>query len=319
MAGNFAISRAKREEIKVKACLFGASGSGKTVTGLLVARGLAGSWDRVLVIDTEGDSALQVAGSAYGGVEIPQGDESFGHLRLKPPYTPERFLEALDHACSLRDDDGKPLFLCVVIDSLSHVWMGDGGILDSVDRMNKGFEGWKVFTPRLRRLVDGIRLAPVHCVFTLRASTEFEIQTTVTPDGKKKIAGIEKVGVKPQFRDGIDYEATVAWHLGANHAARCDKDRTQCYDGADPTVLGVADGERLRRWSEGAVTRIGGNEWVKLRAAELDGYTGTSDGLRSLWAGVSGHKDRMSDADYAALLAAKDRAKGRILAAETGK
>ena len=54
MAG---LRKAQRRAAKIRLGLASPSGGGKTYSALLIAKGLAGSWDKVAVIDTENGSA----------------------------------------------------------------------------------------------------------------------------------------------------------------------------------------------------------------------------------------------------------------------
>lgn len=102
--------------------LWGGTGGGKTRTALELARGIAGPDGVIGVVDTEGRRA-----SYYADI-IPG---SFKAIDLDPPYTPERYVEAiqlLERNCAVG-----------VIDSASHAWEGPDGVLDlheqALDRM----------------------------------------------------------------------------------------------------------------------------------------------------------------------------------------
>jgi hypothetical protein len=123
----------------------GASGAGKTLSALKIARGLVGGDDRKIgVIDTESGRALHYAPS---GSEVPDADHfGFAHLDLEPPFTPEAYLGAIKEA-------ERAGFGVVVVDSASHEWDGEGGMHDiqaalvnaSVDRQRAEAlgKGWK--------------------------------------------------------------------------------------------------------------------------------------------------------------------------------
>jgi adenylylsulfate kinase-like enzyme len=54
---NMEIQKAQRKQAVMKMGLQGPSGSGKTYSALLLARGLARDWSKVVVIDSENHSA----------------------------------------------------------------------------------------------------------------------------------------------------------------------------------------------------------------------------------------------------------------------
>ena len=76
--------KAKRQKAKLRLGLTGPSGAGKTYSALLLAKGLGGS---IACIDTERGSA-----SLYDNVA------EFDTLDLSPPYTPERYIQAIEEA-----------------------------------------------------------------------------------------------------------------------------------------------------------------------------------------------------------------------------
>lgn len=305
----FVFAPARREEIRAKVCLTGSSGSGKTLSALLLAHGLAGDWRRIAVVDTENDSAKQYCGQQIGDTIIPQDEGSFFHCSLGPPYSCERIVSLIRQV----EESGN--FDVLIFDTFSHAWTGSGGVLERVDAIGK-LEGWKQMTPRFRRMIDAMRMSSLHVIATLRTKTEFEIESTVNEQGKSKILGVKKIGTKPEMRDGVDYEFTCVFGLDADHLGKVDKDRTNLFRDRPPSLLNVATGKMLREWCGGAVCQIGSADWVALRIAELNAYNGDLPGLATMWSGVSGHRSRCSKAAWEALTAAKDAGKARLTAAK---
>jgi KaiC/GvpD/RAD55 family RecA-like ATPase len=105
------IRKAERRNAKIKLALQGPSGSGKTYSALQIAMGLT-ELNNVVVIDTENYSA-----DLYDHV----GD--FNVIDLGKPFSPEKYIQAID-------DSVKAGMKVIIIDSLSHEWEGEGGILD---------------------------------------------------------------------------------------------------------------------------------------------------------------------------------------------
>jgi len=95
----FQFQKASRAQTYLKIGVDGPTGAGKTYSSLLLALGIGG---KVAVIDTERGSAANYANL---------GD--FGHGVLGPPYTPEKYIDAIDAACAAG-------FNVLVIDSISH-------------------------------------------------------------------------------------------------------------------------------------------------------------------------------------------------------
>lgn len=204
--------KAVRQAAKLRLALSGPSGSGKTYSALLIASGIV-SMDKVAVIDTESGSANLYAN--LGG---------YSTLTLSPPYTPQKYMDAI-HAA---EQEG---FELIVIDSLSHAWNGEGGILDqqgkAADSKYRGnsWAAWREFTPIYNQLVETILHSQCHIIATMRSKTEYMQDES---SGKKRIV---KVGAAPIQRDGIEYEFTVVFDLSIDHVASVSKDRTRLFDG----------------------------------------------------------------------------------------
>jgi hypothetical protein len=119
---NFFVVPATRKGVKALVGFYGRSGSGKTFSALLFARGLAGPAGKIVLLDSENGR-----GSIFADI-VPGG---YGVIDLEPPFTPQRYQEAVEAAEAGAD--------VVVVDSLSHEWVGEGGVLDmqeaELDRM----------------------------------------------------------------------------------------------------------------------------------------------------------------------------------------
>ena len=79
------LRKAERKQAKIKLGIQGPSGSGKTYSALLISFGITNNWNKVAVIDTENHSA-----DLYAHL----GD--FNVLNLDEPFTPERFIQAIE-------------------------------------------------------------------------------------------------------------------------------------------------------------------------------------------------------------------------------
>lgn len=223
------IRKAERKNTKLRLALAGASGSGKTYSALLISLGLTEDWDKVIIIDTENGSAELYA--ELGGYSV---------LPLAAPYSPERYIAAIE----LAEKQG---FEVIIIDSLSHAWAGEGGLLEqqgkAADTKYKGnsWSAWREFTPKHNALVETMLKSKCHIIATLRTKTEY-IQTE--ENGSKKI---KKVGTVPIQRDGIEYEFAVVFDLATDHTATASKDRTGIFD-RQSFNINSDTGRILRQW-----------------------------------------------------------------------
>lgn len=110
---------AKRENIIPLIGIFGKSASGKTLSGLKIARGLVGPKGKIAVTDTENKRASHFA-------DDPSVAPFFA-LNLDPPFSPGKYRECHEEAIAMGAD-------VHVIDSASHEWTGEGGCLQMVEK-----------------------------------------------------------------------------------------------------------------------------------------------------------------------------------------
>lgn len=219
--------KAVRESAKLRLALTGPAGSGKTYSSLQIAKGLDG---KIAMIDTERGS-----GALYANIC------DYDVLRIDPPFEPKKFLEGIKAA----EDAGYDV---LIIDSLSHAWAGDGGILTIHDRTAKAarnsFDAWREVTPQHNQLVDAILASTCHVIVTLRTKTGYEVSSE---NGKTKVS---KIGLAPVQRDGLEYEFTCVLDLSIDgHTATTSKDRTGILDGKRFTPQ-ERTGKMLLEWIE---------------------------------------------------------------------
>lgn len=176
----FTLRPAVREKIGLLFAVAGASGSGKTLSALKLAKGIANGTGRIAVIDTEAGRALHYApkpGVTADGVKT----FDFLHLDFQPPFTPERYVEAIK-AC---EEGGGTV---IVIDSASHEWAGEGGCSDiqmaEAERMAGGqasrveamtAPAWKKPKMRHQRMMARLIQSRSHLIFCLRAQEKIKI------------------------------------------------------------------------------------------------------------------------------------------------
>lgn len=204
--------KAERKKAKLRLALCGPSGSGKTFSALKIAMGLGG---KIAMIDTEHHS-----GELYSHLT------EYDVAPLASPYSPERYIELINQAERAGYD-------ILIIDSLSHAWAGEGGVLDMVDKAAKAtrsqnsYTAWRNVTPEHNRLVDALLKSKMHIITTIRTKTDYE--TSTDEKGKMKV---QKVGLAPVQREGLDYEFTTVLDLSIEgHVASASKDRTEIFDG----------------------------------------------------------------------------------------
>jgi hypothetical protein len=229
MAELFA-TQATKKAAKARLMVYGVSGSGKTWTSLMIAERLCPPGGKIGLLDTEAGSASKYA------------DEfTFFAQGMKPPFTPQRFVSVVDAAAAA----GVDVFL---IDGVSPFWSGKGGVLSIVDesRQRGPAGGWKDGTPAQQSIIEAIVNAPMHVIVTCRAKSE-----TVIEQEPGKPATIRKVGMKPDQRDGFDYEFDVVLYLDLDHSAKIEKSRMPRQVGLtiEPDPTGTIDPQPIAEWA----------------------------------------------------------------------
>lgn len=235
--------KAERKNAKLRLAIAGPTGSGKTYTALVLAKGIGG---RIAVADTENSSA-----------ELYEDLVEFEHANIQPPYTPEKFIEVIKAAENANFDT-------LILDSITHEWSGVGGCLEIVDQLAAGpFKGnswgaWSQVTPRHRKFIDAMLRSSINIIVTIRSKME-TVQSN--DNGKKKV---EKVGMKAEQRDGIEYEFTTVLDLTHDNIAVATKDRSRLF--LEPRQLSEHDGVLLKQWllSGSANACITGNQFIEL-------------------------------------------------------
>lgn len=222
-------AKAMRKKAKLRLALTGPSGSGKTYGALEIAKGLGG---KTALIDTE-----------KGSASLYSDRFNFDVLELDPPFTPERFIEAIGVAQEAGYDN-------LIIDSITHEWSGTGGCLELLDVLAKSkyrgntWSAWSEITPRHNAFLDAILRSDLHIIATMRSKTE----TAQVDKGNGK-KGVDKLGMKSEQRDGVEYEFTTVLDLNhETHTAMASKDRTGLFSNAEVTQLNELTGKKLMDW-----------------------------------------------------------------------
>jgi len=221
------IRKAERKRTKLRLALAGPTGSGKSMSALLLAFGLG---ERVGMIDTERGS-----GDLYAHL----GD--YDIISLEPPFTVPKYREALKAFENAGYD-------VIIVDSLSHAWSGEGGLLDKQGQLEKSgqykssFATWREITPEHNKLVEEMLGSKSHIIATMRTKTEYVIEK----DDRGKNT-VRKIGLSPVQRDGVEYEFSLVLDIAENHYARASKDRTSLFDGWSDRI-GAETGRMLKAW-----------------------------------------------------------------------
>lgn len=236
------VVKAKREKIKVPILLMGASGSGKTMSSLMLAKGMVEQmfpdmsaeeqWEKIGLVDDEHRRSNLYVNTEHNGITIGE----FSKVDLEAPFNSSR----LNEAVSLLQKAGCSV---VIIDSLSAFWSGDGSVLEQVTNAGGGMQAWNAVAPEQKELTKALVTQDVHIIATVRTKTGVNVTTDEV--GK---AHVEKVGTKMEQKEGLEYEFAITFQLYQSHVAEVVKDNSSIF--AKPHILTLDDGKKIYQWAE---------------------------------------------------------------------
>lgn len=269
----YTIETAKRQATPVLVSVAGRSGSGKTLSSLLIAKGLAGGdMSRVVVVDTENKrSRLYADDPDVGGFKV---------LDLYPPFSSGAYIAALDAV-----EKAEPL--AVVLDSTSHEWTGIGGCLEQAEEIErktgkKGPNAWVAPKMAHHRFVNRLLMAQCHVICGLRA----EFKKVATQDERGKQTFAESTDLIPEQEKRFVYEMTCSavLDLGTNAARWVKLPKPLAEALPSGHRITVATGNIIREWVNGgqAIDR----ELEALKASGRDSAAAGTAGLVAWWSGL---------------------------------
>ena len=203
----FMATLAAREAAPVTACFVGQSGTGKTYSALLFARGLVGPEGKIVVIDTEGKRALIYADDPQIG--------GFSHVDFKPPYASRRFQDCINAQVQAGFD-------AIIIDSASHEHEAEGGLLDYADQEEirilnadgKRVSQRKWIKPKAEhnRFVRATISSPAHVIFCIREKKIIDVN-----------ARPPREILEPVAEKNLMFEMMIVIRLDGEHRAHFTK------------------------------------------------------------------------------------------------
>jgi hypothetical protein len=232
----FSFAPAVRESVTLLIALAGASGSGKTYSALRLAKGMAPT-GKIAFIDTEARRGLHYA-----------EEFSFLHSDMRPPFRPAAFIEGIRAAEAAGAE-------VVIIDSFSHEYDGEGGIIEWADELEasgtKSPGNWKVPKGAHKKLMNALLQCRASIIFCLRADEKIKIarennKTVVVP-----------LGWMPICEKRFMFEMTASFTLtpdkpGVPHFDLPHKLQRQHRDMfTDTKPIGEDSGLALAEWARG--------------------------------------------------------------------
>jgi len=271
---SYTFRRAIREQVPLIIGLAGGTGSGKTYSAMRLAKGMSHGRP-FAVIDSENGRASHYADQFV-----------FDVLDLRAPFSPDAYAQAIQAA----DKGGYPV---IVVDSMSHVWAGDGGVLDwqehELDRMAgddwKKREGCKMaawIKPKMahKHMLQKFLQLKAHLILCFRAEEKIEM---VRVDGKmevrKKESLVGKDGWVPICEKNVPFECTCSFLLLASAPGKPNtiklQEQHKVYFPLNQPITEQA-GEQLAQWAAGGTKRVPADTTAGAQAAAEDGITNQS-------------------------------------------
>lgn len=227
---------ATRKKAKLRLALAGPSGSGKTLSALMIAGGMTdGDWSRVALIDTEHERARFYADRSEWDIG------EFLYQPLLAPYKSQKYIDYATAGAAAVGEDG-----VLIVDSLSHAWEGEGGVLEYKSEVAKkqgknDYTAWDEAGKMQNTLINSLLSLPCHVIVTLRTKTAYTME--VNDRGKNVPV---KIGLAPIQRENTEYEFDIVLNLDRQHYATASKDTTFLDDFNAPITPEI--GAKIRDW-----------------------------------------------------------------------
>ena len=236
------IRPAQRSQAKPLIGFYAESGGGKTHSALLMARGFVGPTGRICMIETE-----QGRGEAFVDM-IPGG---YDVRPMRDDFSPKLYNEAL------REVEGGG-YDALIIDSASHEWEAQGGVLDMAEKARaggaKGVLVWQ--QPKMQHarqfMLPLLQTAIPLVIVCMRARYPMvrDVSKRGTEGEWKRSERLE-----PKQSDDILFELFVhGWFDAAEHkfhATRYGRPDLATVI-KDNEVIDITTGERLAQWAKQA-------------------------------------------------------------------
>ena len=242
---SFVFKQATREQVGLLIGCIGPSGGGKTMSAMKLAAGIVGPGNRFAVIDTESRRALHYADMF-----------AFDHCELHPPFRPEAYADAIVAAA-------KAGYKAILVDSMSHEWAGEGGILDWQEEELTRMAGdsyakreqckmaaW--IKPKMahKKMVQRLLQVNAHLILCFRAEERVKMEKE---NGKTVIVPI---GFQPICSKELPYELTVSFLLtpdkpGYPQPIKLQEQHKAMFPLNEP--ISEESGRRVAEWAAGGV------------------------------------------------------------------
>ena len=252
----FQYTKARRENCHLLIGLIGPSGSGKTFSAMQLATGL-GDGQPFLVLDSEDRRGLYYADRF-----------DFEHREIKAPFTPAKYRDAVLKGAA----DG---FVCIVVDSISHEWEGEGGVVEMAEADKRKPPGnWNAPKAAHKRMVNGFLQVACNLIVCLRAQEKLDLSKT---DDRGKVL-VKSLGWLPICEKGFPYELSPRFTLSDLAPGVVDFGLPQKIEEHHRLIfppgqlISLEAGKVLGQWARGEAIEVPDKElWTSARRAANEG------------------------------------------------
>lgn len=263
--------KAVRKASPMLVAVSGVSGSGKTLTALLLAAGIAGPGGRVGMLDTENGRGVMYADDSLVMAALPNGYEI---IQLDNPFSPARYVEVVEAA----ENAGINV---LVIDSATHEWEGLGGCAEIAEKNKlRGMPNWAMAKREHKRFMNHCLSSSMHIIFCLRAREQTKI---VKIDGKETFV---PQGIQPVAEKNFAFEMLIHFEIDkdSHHAYAAKVPRSLAGLFPNARLLTKDDGVAIQKWNAtGKALAV--DEQLRKRASAA-----AEEGMRAyqaFWGGIT--------------------------------
>ena len=210
----------------------------------------------------------------------------FEHQDLKPPFAPSKYFDAVR-------EGAKRGFPCIVIDSMSHEWEGEGGVLEMANADKAKPPGnWIHPKASHRRMVGGFLQVGANLIFCLRAQEKLDLSEK---DDRGKVI-IQSAGWQPICEKRFPFEMTASFTL-------------------NPLTPGVVDMELPHKIQDQHRMAFPPGQHISVEAGRLLGQWARGDAIETpdkpLWdeARKAAHEGMQALRKFSSVLSSEDQAK----------
>ena len=228
---------AVKEQFTLKLAIAGLPGAGKSYTSCLIAQALSNG-ERFAFLDCEKRKSRKYADLF-----------AFDAQDLTTSFSLSNYTKAIKEA----ENAG---YKVLIIDGLSQLWEGKGGVKELVDNIAKRdristFNAWQFGNSLLQDFVNVILASPMHIICTLRCKIDYAQEP-----GSNGKTQHKRVGLAPIQKDNLEYEFDLFAEI--NHLHELIFYKSLCTKLSGKVLAMSQEGEIKRlvailsKWMEGA-------------------------------------------------------------------